>query len=59
MFSILPEIQYLCKVRYGFIEPMHRNKPNITYLLQTIHQVGLMDIGVLLGSVLLPVITAC
>ena len=21
------------KVRYGFIEPMHRNKPNITYLL--------------------------
>ena len=35
MFGILlVEIQYLCKVRYGFIEPMHRNKTNITYLSQ-------------------------
>ena len=34
MFGILSvEIQYLCKVQYGLIEPMHRNKPNITYLL--------------------------
>ena len=34
MFGILlVEIQYLCKVRLAFIEPMHRNKPNITYLL--------------------------
>ena len=33
MFGILSvEIQYLCKVReMAFIEPMHRNKPNITY----------------------------
>ena len=30
------KILYLCKVRYmTFIVPMHRNKPNITYLLLT------------------------
>ena len=34
MFYILSvEIQYLCRFDMAFIEPMHRNKPIITYLL--------------------------
>ena len=31
--AVSVEIQYLCQVRYGLIVPMHRNKPNIAYLL--------------------------